>query len=93
MSQMVKSDETIEVPGVGGRKARVLSRKLLAEIIEPRVEEIFSLIQREVVKSGRTIGAGDILTTGSYTKCPFVDDRGEVVGEIEGLGKLAFTLS
>jgi 2-keto-4-pentenoate hydratase len=48
---------------------------------------------REVVKSGRTIGAGDILTTGSYTKCPFVDEPGEVYGEIEGLGALAFTLS
>ena len=49
---LVKPDETIEVPGVGGRKPRVLSRRLLAEIIEPRVEEIFSLIQREVMKSG-----------------------------------------
>jgi 2-keto-4-pentenoate hydratase len=48
---------------------------------------------REVLKSGRTIGAGEILTTGSYTKCPFVDEPGEVAGEIEGLGALGFTLS
>src|ERR1700749_2449477 len=47
MSALVKADETMEVPGVGGRKSRILSRRLLAEIIEPRVEEIFSLIQRE----------------------------------------------
>jgi len=67
MSGMVKSDETIEVPGVGGRKPRILSRRLLAEIIEPRVEEIFSLIQREVMKSGfqDAIGGGIVLTGGS----------------------------
>ena len=51
MASMVQADETIEVPGVGGRKPRILSRKLLAEIIEPRVEEIFSLIHQEVMKS------------------------------------------
>jgi cell division protein FtsA len=60
LAALVKPDETIEVPGVGGRKPRVLSRKLLAEIIEPRVEEIFSLIQREVMKAG----AGDMLSGG-----------------------------
>jgi len=67
MSGMVKSDETIEVPGVGGGKPRILSRRLLAEIIEPRVEEIFSLIQREVMKSGfqDAIGGGIVLTGGS----------------------------
>jgi cell division protein FtsA len=42
MASMVKPDETIEVPGVGGRKPRIVSRRLLAEIIEPRVEEVFS---------------------------------------------------
>jgi cell division protein FtsA len=60
LAALVKPDETIEVPGVGGRKPRVLARKLLAEIIEPRVEEIFSLIQREVMKAG----AGDMLSGG-----------------------------
>jgi len=48
---------------------------------------------REVVKSGRTVGAGEILTTGSYTQCPFVKEPGKVRGEIEGLGALEFTLS
>jgi cell division protein FtsA len=67
MTGLVKSDETIEVPGVGGRKPRILSRRLLAEIIEPRVEEIFSLIQREVMKSGfqDAIGGGIVITGGS----------------------------
>jgi 2-keto-4-pentenoate hydratase len=54
---------------------------------------LLAWVVREVVKSGRTIGAGEILTTGSYTKCPFVDQPGKVVGEIEGLGTLGFTLA
>jgi cell division protein FtsA len=66
-TSLVKPDETIEVAGVGGRKARVLSRRLLAEIIEPRVEEVFSLIQREVMKSGYQdlLSAGVVITGGA----------------------------
>lgn len=68
MSSLVKGDETIEVPSVGGRKPRTVPRKLLAEIIEPRVEEIFSLIQREVVKSGyQELLASGIVITGGTT--------------------------
>ncbi len=67
MASLVQVDETIEVPGVGGRKSRVLSRRLLAEIIEPRVEEIFALIQREVMKSGYhdLLSAGVVVTGGA----------------------------
>lgn len=67
LTSLVKADETIEVAGVGGRKARVLSRRLLAEIIEPRVEEIFSLIQREIMKSGYQdlLSAGVVITGGA----------------------------
>src|SRR5262249_47632822 len=68
MSSLVKGDETIEVPSVGGRKPRTVPRKLLAEIIEPRVEEIFSLIQREVVQSGyQDLLASGIVITGGTT--------------------------
>lgn len=68
MSSLVKGDETIDVPSVGGRKPRTVPRKLLAEIIEPRVEEIFSLIQREVVKSGyQDLLASGIVITGGTT--------------------------
>ena len=52
MTSLVEQDETIEVPSVGGRKPRVLSRQILTEIIEPRVEEMFSLVQQEVQRSG-----------------------------------------
>jgi len=67
LTSMVKPDEMIEVAGVGGRKSRVLSRRLLAEIIEPRVEEIFSLIQREIMKSGyqELLSAGVVITGGA----------------------------
>ncbi len=67
MASLVGKDETIEVPSVGGRKPRVLSRQLLAEILEPRVEEIFTLVNREIVKSGfeDLIASGVVITGGS----------------------------
>src|SRR5512139_1165733 len=66
-SSLVGKDETIEVPSVGGRKPRVLSRQLLAEILEPRMEEIFTLVNREIVKSGYEdrIASGVVLTGGT----------------------------
>ncbi len=67
LTSLVRKDETIEVPSVGGRKPRILSRQTLAEIIEPRVEEILSLVHDEVVKMGyvNLIPSGLILTGGS----------------------------
>jgi cell division protein FtsA len=67
LASIVGKEETIEVPSVGGRKPRVLSRQLLAEILEPRVEEIFSLVNREIVKSGfeDLIASGIVITGGS----------------------------
>jgi cell division protein FtsA len=59
-SNQVPGDDTIEVPSTGGRSPRVLSRQVLSEIIEPRVSEIFSLLQRELVRSG----ADEFLTSG-----------------------------
>lgn len=66
-TSMVGKDETIEVPSVGGRNPRVLSRQLLAEILEPRMEEIFTLVNREIVKSGfdDQIASGVVLTGGT----------------------------
>jgi len=67
LASMVRKDETVEVPSVGGRKPRVLSRQTLAEIIEPRVEEILTLVQNEVSRTGfgNLIASGIILTGGS----------------------------
>jgi cell division protein FtsA len=67
LASMVRPDETMEVAGVGGRKPRTVPRRLLAEVIEPRVEEMFSLIQREVIQSGHgeMLGGGVVITGGA----------------------------
>jgi cell division protein FtsA len=67
VSRDISSEETIEVPGMGGRKTRKLPRKILGEILEPRVEEIFSLIKREIYRAGmeNLIVSGMVLTGGS----------------------------
>jgi cell division protein FtsA len=67
LASLVGKDETIEVPSVGGRKPRILSRQILSEILEPRVEEIFTLVNREIVKSGfeDVIASGVVITGGS----------------------------
>ena len=66
-SSLIGREETIEVPGVAGRKARVLSRRILGEILEPRVEEIFTLINGELMRSGYydRISSGVVVTGGS----------------------------
>ncbi len=63
----ISSEETIEVPGMGGRKSRKLPRQILGEILEPRVEEIFTLINREIYKAGmeNVITSGAVVTGGS----------------------------
>ncbi|MBA4389665.1 MAG: cell division protein FtsA [Syntrophus sp. (in: bacteria)] len=65
-SNMVGANETIEVPSVGGRKPRTLQRKTLADIIEPRVEEVAGLIYEEIKKSGqeKLLASGVIITGG-----------------------------
>src|SRR5258708_40309277 len=64
---MVSKDETIEVPSVGGRQPRVLGRQILCEILEPRVEEIFQLVHREIQKCGYEdlLASGVVITGGS----------------------------
>lgn len=67
LAELVKSSDTIEVPSVGGRDARRLSRQVLAEICEPRIEEMLSLVDQELVRAGfkNQIGAGVVLTGGT----------------------------
>lgn len=63
----VSKADIIEVPSVGGRPPRVLSKLVLAEIIEPRIAEMFGLIQREIIKAGceDLLTSGAVLTGGS----------------------------
>ncbi|MDH3977716.1 MAG: cell division protein FtsA [Gammaproteobacteria bacterium] len=67
LSQLANRDETIEVPSVGDRPPRRLARQTLAEVVEPRYEELFSLIRDELRRSGfeDMVAAGVVLTGGS----------------------------
>jgi len=66
-SNSISSEETIEVPGMGGREPKKLPRQILGEILEPRMEEIFSLIQREIYRAGmeNIINSGMVMTGGT----------------------------
>lgn len=65
--QMVSTEDTIEVPSVGGRPSRIMSRHTLAEVVEPRYLELFELVREELVTSGfyEQIAAGVVLTGGT----------------------------
>jgi len=67
LADLVQKDEVIEVTSVGGREPRRLSRQVLAEICEPRVEEMLALVDQELIRSGMKglIGAGVVLTGGT----------------------------
>ena len=67
LTQLANPEETIEVPSVGDRATRRLARQTLAEVVEPRYEELFTLIQSELRRSGfeDMVAAGVVLTGGS----------------------------
>ena len=67
LRQLASPNDMIEVPGVGERGPRELSRQTLAEVIEPRVEELYSLIQRELRSAGleELLSSGIVITGGS----------------------------
>lgn len=67
LKDMVSMEETIEVPSVGGRPSRTMSRHTLAEVIEPRYQELFELVHEEIRSSGleEQIAAGIVLTGGT----------------------------
>jgi len=64
---VVGRDEMVLVPGVGGRQPNEIARRLLGEIIEPRMEEIFAMSQRELLRSGvaDSLGSGVVLVGGT----------------------------
>lgn len=67
LSSLIAQEETIEVPSVGGRPPRVLSRTVLSEILQPRVDEIFSLVRDEIERCGLedSLASGLVVTGGS----------------------------
>src|SRR5204863_419022 len=81
-SASLDKDDTIEVPSVGGRAPRVLNRRILCEIIEPRVEELFQLIHREIQKAGQEdlLASGAVLTGGTTNLHGMPELAEEVLG-------------
>lgn len=83
MTDKIAPEETIEVPSVGGRPPRVLSRQILSEIIEPRVEEIFAYVGRELKNSGyEDLIASGVVITGGTT---ILENMPELAEEVLGL--------
>jgi len=80
LRQLAASDENIEVPSVGDRPPRRLARQTLAEVIEPRYEELLTLVQAELRRSGfeDLIAAGIVMTGGSSKIEGLVDLAEEV---------------
>jgi len=81
--KMTHPEDTIEVPSVGGRQARLLQREVLANIIEPRIEEIFSAVQHVLHESGYSemLHAGVVLCGGST----LLDGMAELGEELLGM--------
>jgi cell division protein FtsA len=80
MASLVDPEEIIEVPSVGGRPPRKLARQVLCAIIEPRVEEIFDLVNREIRKAGyRDLIAGGIVMTGGGASLEGICELGEQI--------------
>ena len=67
LADLITDEEILEVPSVGGRESRTMSKRVLAEICEPRCEEILALVDQELIKSGfkNMIAAGIVLTGGT----------------------------
>jgi len=80
LASLAKPDETIKVPTVGDRAPRNLSRQALAEVVEPRYEELFTLVQAELRRSGyEELLAGGIVLTGGTAKMEGVVDLAEEI--------------
>jgi cell division protein FtsA len=80
LRQLTNPDDTIEVPGVGERPSRRLSRQTLAEVVEPRYEELFALVQADLRRSGlEDLTAAGVVLTGGSAKMEGVIDLAEEV--------------
>jgi len=80
LRQLASPDETIEVPGVGDRGARRLERQTLAEVVEPRYEELLGLVQAELRRSGfEDVCAAGVVLTGGTAKMEGVVELAEEI--------------
>jgi cell division protein FtsA len=87
-ASMVAGDERVEVPSVAGKSAGTVSRQILCEIIEPRMEEVFQLVQREIAKSGYegSLASGIVMTGGSMLLPGAVEMAEQLLGMPVRLG-------
>ncbi|MFW5910155.1 MAG: cell division protein FtsA, partial [Thiohalospira sp.] len=80
LTQLANPEETIEVPSVGDRPARRLARQTLAEVVEPRYEELFTLVQAELRRSGfEDLCAAGVVLTGGTSKMEGVVELAEEI--------------
>ena len=80
LTSMVPAEETVDVPSVGGRKARQLSRQVLSEIIQPRVEEIVTLVARELARAGfQDAATAGVVVTGGTSIMEGVPELAEAI--------------
>ncbi len=89
LGSTISSEEMIEVPGMGGRRPRKLPRQILGEILEPRMEEIFTLIKREIYRAEmeHAIASGVVVTGGTAMLEGVADIAEAVMGLPTRLGK------
>jgi cell division protein FtsA len=82
LGRMVADDEEIEVPGVGGHAPRRTARRVLSDIIEPRVEEIFAVIRKRIEDTGmlEQLSAGVVLTGGAVLLQGMTEFAEEILG-------------
>src|SRR5215471_17032545 len=85
---MTNQNEKVDVPSVGGRISRTISRQILCEIIEPRLEEIFQLVHREINKSGleEHLASGIVVTGGTTLLAGTVEMAEQIVNMPVRLG-------
>ena len=97
MTALIPKEETIQVPSVGGREDREVSRQILGRIIEPRIEEILSFAFKEIVRAGfEDMLAAGVVVSGGTSLMPGIVELAEQVfdmparrGNPDGVGGLA----
>jgi cell division protein FtsA len=85
---LVPEDERVEVPSAAGKSAGSVSRQILCEIIEPRLDEVFQLVRKEIEKSGyeESLPSGVVMTGGSMLLPGAVEMAEEIFGMPVRLG-------
>jgi cell division protein FtsA len=88
LGRMIAEDEEVEVPGVGGHVARVVPRRVLCDIIEPRIEEIFAVLRTRIEDTGllEQLAAGAVLTGGAVLMEGMTEFAEEILGMPVRLG-------